>query len=100
MDFVEISPMKLSKSAEKLGKYLHRLKAGKAEKITADHVHRIIHKLQKKADRVRNQMDQKKERLRHKLKIVGTQMERANWLLGEIGSEVNVNDSNVDTENG
>ncbi len=81
--------MGLKRLAEKVAEYNERLERGKASKIKASHVRNILDKLRKKSAELEAEIattknDDKKERLKRKLGIANEQIERAEWLLGEI----------------
>ena len=81
--------MGLKRLAEKVAEYNERLERGKASKIKASHVRNILEKLRKKSAELEAEIattknDDKKERLKRKLGIANEQIERAEWLLGEI----------------
>ncbi len=82
--------MGLDKSVEKLDKYYGRLDKGKASKIKPAHVEKVIIKLKARRDSLKediaeSEKEDKKTRLEGKLDIVKEQIERAEWLLKEIG---------------
>lgn len=81
--------MGLEKSADKLNKYQHRLRAGKAKRIKANHVEKVVGKLEKREKELVAEIDDaekpsKKERLTQKLSATRTLMSKAKWLLKEI----------------
>ena len=81
--------MGLKTLAEKVAEYNERLARGKASKIKPSHVKKVLEKLRKKRDELEAEIatarnaDQK-DRLNRKLGIASEQIERAEWLLGEI----------------
>ena len=82
--------MKLKHSIEKLDAYLERLENGKAQKIDPDHVDKVIRKLTRKREEVMADLSEatkpsKKERLVQKCATLDAQIERARWLLDQIG---------------
>ncbi|SFN70542.1 hypothetical protein SAMN04487859_107101 [Roseovarius lutimaris] len=82
--------MKLKNSIEKLDAYFERLESGKAQKIDPDHVTRVIQKLTKKREEVMADLAEaskpsKKERFVQKCATLDAQIERARWLLDQIG---------------
>ncbi|PYG31925.1 hypothetical protein [Pelagimonas varians] len=83
--------MGLERATEKLDKYYSRLESGKAAKIKPSHVMKVIAKLQAKQALLQEELaaadkPSKQDRLENKLVTVGTQLERAHWLLDQIGS--------------
>jgi uncharacterized protein YaiL (DUF2058 family) len=81
--------MGLGKSIEKLNDYYDRLEQGKAEKIKAAHVEKVIAKLENKkkalkTDLAESSKENKKKRLTSKLSTVSEQLERARWLLKKV----------------
>lgn len=81
--------MQLTTSIEKLDKYFKRLENGKAQKIKAAHVEKVIGKMEKKEEALRAEIDDakkddKKKRLKRKLKTTREQIERAKWLLAKV----------------
>jgi hypothetical protein len=81
--------MGLKKLAEKLSDYNTRLELGKAEKIEAGHVRKVMEKLQKKSAQLQAEIAQeekadKKARLERKLGVAREHVERAQWLLAQI----------------
>ena len=84
--------MGLTKITEKLDSYFGRLENGKATKIKPSHVEKVIAKLRAKQMLLKEEIDgsekaSKKERLEKKLTTLGQQIERAKWLLGQIGAK-------------
>lgn len=82
--------MDLKKLAAKVVEYNERLEGGKASKIKPSHVEKILHKLRKKsveleADILSAKSADKKSRLEKKLGVARTHIERAEWLLKELG---------------
>lgn len=82
--------MKLKNSIEKLDAYFERLESGKAQKIDPDHVSKMIRKLSKKREGLMGELSEaikpsKKERLVQKCATLDAQIERARWLLDQIG---------------
>jgi hypothetical protein len=83
--------MKLKNSIEKLDAYFERLECGKAQKIDPDHVDKMIRKLSKKREGLMGELSEaikpsKKERLVQKCATLDAQIERARWLLEQIGT--------------
>jgi len=83
--------MGLEKISEKLDTYFKRLEHKKAPKIKPEHVKKAIAKLQAKEKSLKDDLadtkkSSKKKRLKSKLGTVGKQIERAEWLLENIGS--------------
>lgn len=81
--------MALKKTIGKLNDYFDRLKSKKAKRIKVKHVDKVIAKLEaKKADLGREieaaKKPGRKERLKHKRKVVRTQIDRAEFLRREI----------------
>ncbi len=81
--------MGLKRFSEKVAEYNERLESGKASKIKPSHVRNILEKLRKKsaeleAEIATTKKADKKVRLKRKLGIANEQIERAEWLLGEI----------------
>lgn len=77
--------MKLRRSDEKLNEYKDRLKAGKASKIKRKHIEDLTEKLKKKKIKIQDQIEDAKSaekiaRLKRKLKTIGEQIDRAEWL--------------------
>ncbi len=84
--------MGFKSSVEKLDKYYKRLDEGKAQKITASHVERVIRKLEAKEKLLleeisESEKDSKTERLEGKLETVRGQLERGRWLLEEVSEK-------------
>lgn len=84
--------MEIEKSVEKLDKYFRRLEDGKAQKIKANHVEKIIRKLHARVDDLQLELkmcekEEKKTRLARKVEGVQEQITRARWLLKEIGED-------------
>lgn len=82
--------MGLKKLAAKVADYNERFERGKASKIKPSHVEKVLAKLHKKsaelsADLASARSDDKKARLEQKLEIAAAQIDRAEWLLEEIG---------------
>ena len=82
--------MKLKNSIEKLDAYFERLESGKAQKIDPDHVSKMIRKLTKKREGLMGELSEvvkpsKKQRLLQKCATLDAQIERARWLLDQIG---------------
>ena len=81
--------MGLGKIAEKLDKYYRRFEGGKAAKIKPSHVEKAIAKLQTKQASLLQELNDtektsKKSRIENKLETAREQIERAEWLLGQI----------------
>ena len=81
--------MGLKKYADKLDDYFERLTQGKAEKIRASHVDKVIKKLQAKEMQLLDEIgqvtkDTKKARLEHKVVIAREHIRRARLLLEKI----------------
>lgn len=81
--------MGLKKLAEKVAEYNERFENGKAEKIKPSHVEKVLKKLRKKADDLNADLasahsDDKKDRLKKKLDIANTHIERAEFLMKAI----------------
>ncbi len=81
--------MGLKRLAEKVAEYDERLERGKASQIKPSHVTKVLEKLRKKraeleAEIATTKSADKKDRLKRKLGIACEQIERAEWLLGEI----------------
>jgi hypothetical protein len=84
--------MGIAHSTEKLDKYFTRLDKGKSQKIKPAHVEKVIQKLRNRETMLLAEIeeatkDSKKKRLKGKLKTAREQIERAEWLLKEIGDE-------------
>ena len=82
--------MGLKKLAEKVDDYNARLESGKVSKIKPSHVEKVLEKLRKKtaeleAEIASTSSDEKRARLERKLEIAHTHVERAEWLLKELG---------------
>ena len=82
--------MGLKKLAAKVVDYNERLEGGKAGKIKPEDVKRILGKLHRKADELEAEVAatksaDKKSQLERKLGIAKTHIERAEWLLKELG---------------
>lgn len=82
--------MGLKKLAVKIAEYNERLESGQASKIKPGHVEKILRKLKKKTDDLSEEISQtslpeKKARLEKKLEIAKEHVDRATWLLKEIG---------------
>ena len=81
--------MGFDKQIDKLNDYFARLDAGKVEKIKTDHVEKVIHKLQAKKAELEEELaeaesERKKDRITNKIGTAVEQIERAEWLLGQI----------------
>ena len=81
--------MGVGKYAEKLDNYFERLEDGKAKKIKPDHVLKVISKLEKKVEKLNDEIEvtekeTKKERLKRKVLIAREHIKRAEWLLEKI----------------
>ncbi len=81
--------MGLKKLAAKLSEYNERLEQGKAHKIKAVHVEKIISKLRGKASDLESEItstknDDKRARLKQKLQTATEQVRRAEWMLDKI----------------
>jgi hypothetical protein len=84
--------MGIAHSTEKLDKYFTRLDKGKSQNIKPAHVEKVIQKLRNRETMLLAEIeeatkDSKKKRLKGKLKTAREQIERAEWLLKEIGDE-------------
>jgi hypothetical protein len=82
--------MGLKKLAEKVVEYNERLENGKASKIKPGHIDKIISKLRRKSAELEAEIasansPEKRERLEKKLAVARTHIERAEWLLKELG---------------
>ncbi|MHA6325851.1 hypothetical protein [Roseivivax sp. CAU 1753] len=82
--------MGLKKYAGKLDDYYARLTQGKAEKIEASHVEKVIAKLETKKQQLEAEIEattkeSKRLRLARKKLIADEQIRRAHLLLGQIG---------------
>ncbi len=82
--------MGLKKLAAKVEDYNERLESGKASKIKPHHVEEVLHKLRAKETELEEEIaaaksSDKKVRLEGKLEIARTHIERAEWLLKELG---------------
>ncbi|TCS59885.1 hypothetical protein EDD52_11718 [Primorskyibacter sedentarius] len=82
--------MGLKNLAAKVVDYNQRLESGKASKIKPRHVEKVLQKLSAKSDALETeiaatQSPDKKARLEGKLKVARTHIERAEWLLKELG---------------
>ncbi|MDU8911665.1 hypothetical protein [Aestuariicoccus sp. MJ-SS9] len=82
--------MGLKNLAEKVVEYNARLEDGKASKIKPGHVEKVLKKLRKKAAALESEIavadtPDRKTRLEKKLNIAREHVERAEWLLNEIG---------------
>lgn len=83
--------MGLERITEKLDKYFSRLESGSAAKIKPSHVEKVIAKLHAKQEQLQDELaaadkPSKQTRLENKLGTVGKQLERAHWLLDQIGA--------------
>jgi hypothetical protein len=81
--------MGLTKLAAKVEEYNERLKDGKASKITPQHVEKVLQKLRSKSTELQAEIastssPEKKARLKGKLTVAQTHIERAEWLLKEL----------------
>lgn len=82
--------MGLKKLAKKVEEYNERLENGKALKIKPHHVEEVLQKLRSKSTELEAEISsaksvEKKARLDSKLQIARTHIERAEWLLKELG---------------
>ena len=83
--------MGLKKLAEKVVEYNERLEDGKASRIKPGHVEKVLEKLRRKsaeleAEIASSNSTEKRARLETKLAVARTHIERAEWLLKELGS--------------
>lgn len=81
--------MALSDQAEKLAEYRARLEAGQADRISPEHVDRVIAKLEAKRARLTSKLtaatsDAERERLRRKLAKSEALIEQARWLRSQL----------------
>ncbi len=81
--------MKLSHSIEKLKNYFERCRQGKVEKIKLKHVDRVLQKLRSKKASVKKDLidakkQEKRKRLKRKLSVLNVQIDRGEWLRGQI----------------
>ena len=81
--------MGLKKLAEKVEDYKARLESGKASKIEASHVEKVLKELRVKLANIEAEIDSapsadKKARLEGKRAIARTHIDRAEWLLKEL----------------
>ncbi len=82
--------MGLKNLAAKVMDYNQRLESGKASKIKPRHVEKVLQKLRAKSAALETEIaatksPDKKARLEGKLKVARTHIERAEWLLKELG---------------
>ncbi len=82
--------MGLRKLAAKVDDYNARLESGKAQKIKPHHIEKVLGKLRSKSSALEAEISQatssdKKARLESKLQIARAHIERAEWLLRELG---------------
>lgn len=82
--------MGLKKLAAKVVDYNERLENGKASKIKPHHVEEVLQKLRSKSAELEAEIcsaasADKKSRLEGKLQIARAHIERAEWLLKELG---------------
>ncbi len=82
--------MGLKKLAAKMEDYNQRLESGKASKIKPRHVEKVLQKLRAKSIELEAEIASttsadKKARQEGKLQIARTHIERAEWLLKELG---------------
>lgn len=82
--------MGLKKLAAKVAEYNDRFKDGKASKINAEHVEKVLEKLRNKRRELEEELasartQHKRARLERKLEVARAQEERAEWLIKEIG---------------
>lgn len=82
--------MGLKKLSEKVVDYNERLESGTASKIEPGHVEKVLAKLRKKSDELEADIASthsadKKARLEKKLGVARAHIERAEWLLAELG---------------
>lgn len=82
--------MGLKKLAAKMEDYNERLESGKASKIKPRDVEKVLQKLRSKSTDLEAEIAStasadKKARLEGKLQIAHAQIERAEWLLKELG---------------
>ena len=82
--------MGLKSLAAKVVEYNERLERGAASKIKPGHVEKVLAKLRKKsaaleAEIATTKNEDKKSRLKRKHGIAVEHIQRAEWLLGEIG---------------
>ncbi|MCC1494705.1 hypothetical protein [Cognatishimia sp. F0-27] len=82
--------MGLKKLVSKMEEYNERLESGKASKIKPHDVEKVLRKLRAKATDLEAEIAStasadKKARLEGKLQIARTHLERAEWLLKELG---------------
>lgn len=82
--------MGLKKLAAKVAEYNDRLAHGKTAKINPDHVEKVLNKLRAKEAQLGRELGEttdpaKKTRIERKRGIARQHVERAEWLLREIG---------------
>ncbi|WP_413719173.1 hypothetical protein [Silicimonas sp. MF1-12-2] len=82
--------MGLKKLAAKVVEYNERRDSGKASEIKPSHVKKVLNKLQKKSEELEAEIAEvnsaeKKARLEKKLEVARAHVERAEWLLKELG---------------
>lgn len=82
--------MGLKKLAEKVVEYNERLENGKASKIKPGHIEKVLEKLRRKSAEIEAEIasstsPEKRARLETKLAVARTHIERAEWLLKELG---------------
>lgn len=82
--------MGLKKLASKMLEYNERLEGGKASKIEPRHVEKVLEKLRKKCVELEGEIqsarsEEKRIRLEKKLGVARAHVERAEWLLKELG---------------
>jgi hypothetical protein len=81
--------MALSDQAEKLAEYRARLEAGHADRISPEHVDRVLGKLEAKRAKLTAKLtastsEAEHERLRRKLAKSEALIEQARWLRGQL----------------
>ena len=81
--------MPLSRLIEKLNKYTDRYERGKAEKIKASHVEKVLAKLEKREAALKAKLkaenkEENKARLKKRIRVNKKQAERARWLLKKL----------------
>lgn len=82
--------MGIRKLAEKVADYQKRLESGRASKISASDVDKVLEKLRRRQAELEDELartakDGKKERLEHKIAIAREHIARAEWLQERLG---------------
>ena len=84
--------MAISKISKRLDDYVERMKKGRAAKIKAKHVEAALDKLKRRKRALQEELesvrkDEKRARLKRKVRVAREQIKRAKWLLEEVSEK-------------